>query len=63
MVFSIEKPALGKSAACEPILRSLPEWFAIERAVVQYLEDIDTMPTVLARADGEIACLLMIKKL
>ena len=62
MLFSVEKPGLGKSAVCEPILRSLPEWFAIERAIVQYLKDIDTMPTVLARADGEITGFLTIKR-
>lgn len=58
----IEEPALGKSSACEPIFRSLPQWFAIERTIVQYLKDMDTMPTLIARADGEMAGFLTIKR-
>ena len=62
MAFSVEEPALGTSAVCEPILRALPEWFAIERSIVRYLEDIDAMPTVLARVDDEIAGFLTIRR-
>ena len=40
----VEGPFLGKSDVCEPIPGSLPEWFAIERAVVQYIEDIEKTP-------------------
>lgn len=58
----IEGPTLGKADACEPILRSLPGWFAIERAIVQYVKDIEVMPTVLARADGRVVGFLTIKR-
>ncbi len=58
----IEGPTLGEAATCEPILRSLPRWFAIERAIVQYVNDIDVMPTFLARAEGRVVGFLTIKR-
>jgi GNAT superfamily N-acetyltransferase len=36
----------------EPILRSLPAWFGIESSIVQYVKDIEQMPTFLA-LDGD----------
>ena len=44
----VRGPVYGKSEVCEPIIRSLPEWFGIEEANRSYLEDIDIMPTFLA---------------
>ena len=32
----ITNPGLGQAALCEPILRSLPDWFGIESALVNY---------------------------
>jgi GNAT superfamily N-acetyltransferase len=45
---SILPPATGLAAACEPILRSLPAWFGIEESIMEYVEAIEQMPTVLA---------------
>lgn len=36
------------AATCEEILRSLPEWFGIEEAIVSYRQDIEKMPTWVA---------------
>jgi N-acetylglutamate synthase-like GNAT family acetyltransferase len=36
---------------CENILRSLPDWFGIEEAIVQYRRDIEMMETYVAQ-DG-----------
>ena len=41
-------PQLGRQCECEAILRSLPDWFGIESAIVQYVRDIETLPTFLA---------------
>ena len=30
MTHSVEGPCLGKASLCEPIMRSLPDWFGIE---------------------------------
>jgi ribosomal protein S18 acetylase RimI-like enzyme len=43
------KPAtLGLSAAVEPILRALPQWFGIESAVKMYIHHAGENPTFLA---------------
>ena len=33
-----------KSQICEAILRALPAWFGIEQAIVDYVNDVQTMP-------------------
>jgi ribosomal protein S18 acetylase RimI-like enzyme len=35
-------------AACEAILRGLPDWFGIEESLVQYVRDLSTCETFLA---------------
>jgi GNAT superfamily N-acetyltransferase len=45
--FTVVGPVLGRAGACEPVLRSLPEWFGIEEAVVHYVAEIDGLPTFL----------------
>ena len=45
---NITAPATGLAAACEPILRSLPAWFGIESSIIEYVERIEQLPTVLA---------------
>jgi len=62
MEIIVEGPFLGKALACEPILRALPEWFGIEEATQQYIRDIDQLPTLLARLDGEVVGFLTIKQ-
>lgn len=37
-----------KSRTCERILRALPEWFAIEASLLQYVEDVKTRETWVA---------------
>ena len=41
-------------ATCEDILRSLPDWFGIEEAIVQYCHDIQTMHTYIAAVEGRV---------
>jgi ribosomal protein S18 acetylase RimI-like enzyme len=55
MNFAIFGPAYGKAASCEPILRSLPDWFGMEEAIVRYAMEIDHQPTWLAHV-AEDAC-------
>lgn len=58
MIFTITGPHYGKSAACEPVLRGLPDWFGIEAAIVQYAAEIEALPTFLAStAEGVIGFL------
>lgn len=54
-------PDQGLAAVCEPILRALPAWFAIERAVQQYVRDIEILPTILAKVNGQTLGFLTLK--
>jgi GNAT superfamily N-acetyltransferase len=45
---NIEGPYFEKAAVCVPILRSLPDWFGIEAAIIHYSTEIDFLPTFLA---------------
>ena len=58
----IQGPLLGQAAVCEAILRALPLWFGIEEAVVQYVQDIEHLPTFLAVADGQPVGFLTLKE-
>ena len=44
-------PELARPGDCEAVLRSLPMWFGIERALLMYARDSATMPTF-ALSDG-----------
>jgi GNAT superfamily N-acetyltransferase len=59
---TVQGPLLGQSAVCEPILRSLPQWFGIEEAVVHYVEEIERLPTFLAIVDGRTVGFLSLKE-
>lgn len=59
---TITAARLGQSAVCEPILRSLPEWFGIEAALQDYLRDIDTLPTLLACKGADVLGFLTLKQ-
>jgi len=48
--------------ACERILRALPEWFGIEESNRAYIRDLDTLPSYVATADGEVAGFLSLKQ-
>ncbi len=62
MLVEVKGPFLGKATVCDPILRSLPEWFGIESANLQYIQDIEVMPTFLAFIEGKIMGFLTLKR-
>lgn len=47
-MIEVQGPLLGQAHLCEPILRALPDWFGIEEATRQYVEDTAVFPTFLA---------------
>jgi GNAT superfamily N-acetyltransferase len=51
----------GEADACEAILRSLPDWFGIEDAIVSYVKDLRTMETFVADVDSEVVGFLTLK--
>ena len=62
MSFTIAGPHLGQAAVCIPIVRSLPEWFGIEEAIVHYAAEIDHLPTYLAGNPGGVSGFLSLKR-
>ena len=48
-------PQLGCQTQCEAILRAVPEWFGIESAIVEYVRNIETLPTFLALESDDSA--------
>jgi ribosomal protein S18 acetylase RimI-like enzyme len=55
-------PETAIASICEPILRSLPDWFGIESAIVQYVQDIDRMQTFRAVEKDETVGFLTINR-
>jgi len=49
---TIEPARAGDAAGCEAVLRSLPDWFGLEEAIVEYREEAERRPTWVARAPG-----------
>ncbi len=47
---------------CEQILRGLPDWFGIEEAIVDYVEQIGKLPTLVARTADETVGFLSIEQ-
>jgi len=60
--FQIEGPLLAQSAACEPVLRACHEWFGVEEAVQHYLQEIEVLPTLIARSNGRVIGFLTLKQ-
>ena len=58
----IDGPHFEKAAVCIPILRSLPEWFGIESAIIHYSTEIDILPTFLAIEAGRVIGFLSLKQ-
>jgi len=59
---NLEGPVAGVGADCERILRTLPRWFGIEAALLEYVADADVSPTFVARVDGGIAAFITLRR-
>ena len=44
----------GEAETCEQILRSLPDWFGIEEALVQYVRDLAGLEAMVAAAETSL---------
>ncbi len=62
MKFDIDTPVIGRASLCEPILRSLPDWFGIEDDIRKYLTEIDQLPTFLALDGDQVLGFLTLKQ-
>ncbi|GAX41904.1 hypothetical protein NIES4075_29010 [Tolypothrix sp. NIES-4075] len=50
-----------KAEVCESILRALPQWFGKEAALIQYLKDIEMLPSLLAVVNNQCIGFLTFK--
>lgn len=50
----IQESLIDKGLICERILRSLPMWFGIESAILDYIKDVESMPMLTASIGSEI---------
>jgi GNAT superfamily N-acetyltransferase len=57
----ITGPTSGDPKTCEYILRSVPEWFGIEKAIVEYTRAVESLPTFYAKNENETIGLLSTK--
>jgi len=62
MSITIEGPLLGQSSACVAILRLLPDWFGIEQAILKYEQEIEHLPTFLAKGNQQVVGFLSLKQ-
>jgi GNAT superfamily N-acetyltransferase len=60
--FKIEGPLLHCSSVCIPLLRSLPDWFGLEEAILDYERQVESLPTFLANTDGSVVGFLSLKQ-
>ena len=56
------KPFSQQCKICESILRDLPEWFGIEKALIQYVAEIEKLPTLLFRVESKYVGFLSFKQ-
>ena len=59
---SIRPIGPSEHRACERVLRSLPRWFGIESALVQYVEDCQSLPTWVGSCDETICGFATIRR-
>lgn len=55
-------PRLDSKEQCEAILRSLPQWFGIEEALVRYVSDTAVLPTFAAKAGDRLDAFLTLRE-
>lgn len=59
---AVAGPTTGNGAACDAILRALPDWFGIESAIVDYSRAADVLPGFLALDGAQTVGIATIKR-
>lgn len=58
---TVREVTSGKGAACENVLRALPDWFGIESSLLDYVRAVERMPMWTAERDGEVVGFLALE--
>jgi ribosomal protein S18 acetylase RimI-like enzyme len=58
----VRGPLSGQGSACETVMRSLPAWFGIEQAIVDYATAVNELPTFVAEGGGAVIGFLAVKQ-
>lgn len=53
--WSVQLHEENKGSVCESVLRSLPMWFGIEKAILDYIRDVESMPMLVAKQGDKIS--------
>ena len=48
----IQSPSTNCGLYAEKILRALPDWFGIEKSIIQYIKEADNLPTIQVKDDN-----------
>jgi GNAT superfamily N-acetyltransferase len=59
---SLIGPTLERSADCERILRTLPQWFGIETALREYVRDASRFPTFVVENNARAVAFLTVRE-
>ena len=59
---NIEGPVIGVEKQCERVLRTLPSWFGIEEALLEYAQSTSHLPTFVIRDRNEIVGFLSLQQ-
>jgi ribosomal protein S18 acetylase RimI-like enzyme len=51
----------GEAETCEQILRALPEWFAIEESLLQYVRNLSDLESYVAVATGRLVGVVSVR--
>lgn len=55
-------PDLDAKEQCEAILRSIPQWFGIEEALVHYVSDTSVLPTFAIQSPGRLEAFVTLRE-
>lgn len=53
VTLTLHQPPNTRPKACEDVLRALPQWFGLEPSLLEYVEAIGKLPTILAVDEDE----------
>jgi GNAT superfamily N-acetyltransferase len=55
-------PQLSRAPECEAVLRTLPMWFGIEHALIEYVESTANDPTFAIELEGSLIAFLTLRE-